>query len=160
MRDHESGWGITSDVSLWLNTGVFTAASLHPYKYADERIGEAPGISFLKTLGATTNPDQLIELVERQCATWSVIDGECFDEVFLAKIAKKGIKILFLDDNAFLTSYPVNLLLNQNIFAAPAMYTEKQKPNYCSEKIIHCSVRTYSKDKFVVVNTQMSPQNC
>ena len=94
---------------------------------ADERIGEAPGITFFKTLGASTNPDQLIELVERRGAIWSVIDGECFDEVFLAKIAKKGIKILFLDDNAFLTSYPVNLLLNQNIFAAPVMYTGKTK---------------------------------
>ena len=94
---------------------------------ADERIGEAPGISFLKTLGAATNPDQLIELLKRQSAKWSVIDGECFDEVFLAKIAKTGIKILFLDDNAFLTSYPVNLLLNQNIFSAPTMYTGKTK---------------------------------
>ena len=94
---------------------------------ADERIGEAPGITFFKTLGGSTNPDQLIELVERQSATWSVIDGECFDEVFLAKIAKTGIKILFLDDNAFLTSYPVNLLLNQNIFAAPAMYMGKTR---------------------------------
>ena len=94
---------------------------------ADERIGEAPGITFFKILGGSPNPDQLIELVERRSATWSVIDGECFDEVFLTKIAKKGIKILFLDDNAFLTSYPVNLLLNQNIFAAPAMYKGKTK---------------------------------
>lgn len=94
---------------------------------ADERIGEAPGISFLKTLGAITNPDQLIELVEKQSATWSVIDGEYFDEVFLAKIAKTGVNILLIDDNALLTSYPVNLLLNQNIFSAPAMYTGKTK---------------------------------
>ena len=77
----------------------FWRPSFYPTNIADERIGEAPGISFFKTLGAATNPDQLIELVERRSATWSVIDGECFDEVFLAKIARKGIKILFLDDN-------------------------------------------------------------
>ena len=92
---------------------------------ADKRIGEMPGVIFQKTAERAANAGQLIEIIREKDASWVLIDGHNFDPAFLEKVGKTEARVLFLDDDATLKKYPVDILLNQNIFATSAMYKGK-----------------------------------
>jgi len=58
-------------------------------------------------------------------AAWVVVDGYRFGPDYYAALQAAGVNVMAIDDMAHLERYPVNLLLNQNLSAAAALYQDR-----------------------------------
>lgn len=54
----------------------------------------------------------------------AVVDGMQFDDAYLAELGETGRQVMFVDDSAGRSGYPIGLVLNQNAHADPADYPE------------------------------------
>jgi len=61
---------------------------------------------------------------ERLAADWIVLDGYCFTSDYQAAVARSGAKLLVVDDCGDLGPYHGDILLNNNLHARAALYTE------------------------------------
>ena len=61
-------------------------------------------------------------VAERVGADWIVLDGYHFDLDYQDRLTASGRPVLYLDDNGIFPRYPANRVLNQNPYAAAAMY--------------------------------------
>lgn len=62
----------------------------------------------------------------RRCgADWVVVDGYRFSATYYQQLREHGLNVLAIDDLAHLDHYPVALLLNQNLSARAALYTDR-----------------------------------
>lgn len=55
-------------------------------------------------------------------AEWLVVDGYAFDAAYYRAAREHGLRVLAVDDYVHAERYDVDLLLNQNVYAAPEMY--------------------------------------
>ncbi len=63
---------------------------------------------------------------ERNCE-WVVVDGYQFDADYQLGLKAAGLRVLFLDDYGHSRHYAADLVLNQNISAAPAPYSNRER---------------------------------
>ncbi len=75
--------------------------------------------------GSTEDAAQTI-IQARACdASWVVADGYCFGEPWQKQIKEAGLRLLVLDDYGHAACYHADLVLNQNSFASPLGYEER-----------------------------------
>ncbi len=58
--------------------------------------------------------------------TWLVVDGYHFDRDYQKSLKAAGYKLLWVDDYGHADHYYADLVLNQNIFAAPSLYSNRE----------------------------------
>jgi UDP-2,4-diacetamido-2,4,6-trideoxy-beta-L-altropyranose hydrolase len=68
------------------------------------------------------SPEAFVRAMLGTGATLAVLDGYSFGASEQAALSGAGIRVLTLDDYGHATDYPVQWVLNQNAYAAPAMY--------------------------------------
>ena len=61
-------------------------------------------------------------------AQWIVVDGYGFRADYYEALRRTGCGVLAIDDMAHADGYPVDLLLNQNLHAAPGLYAPNTPP--------------------------------
>lgn len=59
---------------------------------------------------------------------WLILDGYQFEEDYLNEVKNSGAPVLFVDDHCHLNRYPVDMILNQNLFADPSFYRNLTPP--------------------------------
>ena len=70
-------------------------------------------------------------LGRRHAAAWIVLDGYRFDPNYQGTIKDIGFKLLMIDDLGGSQAYFADLILNQNVHAAEAMYPNRQGQSRC-----------------------------
>lgn len=73
--------------------------------------------------GSPEDARQSSQLAHEVGAPWIVVDGYQFDAAYQAMIKARGHALLFIDDYGHATGYPADIVLNQNSYATPALYT-------------------------------------
>lgn len=111
--------------------GKSTFISRCPCEVLRSRILEA-GFDFLPIEYSYPDPADLQNtlaalkqgLNHSSCATmpWLILDGYHFDDVYQHRVRKDGNKLFVIDDNAHLSCYHADILLNQNVHAEGLTY--------------------------------------
>ncbi len=95
-----------------------------------ERLG-GDGCDVVKLEGGEPGSLEEAAVVAAECrqndAGWLVLDGYHFSEAYQEVIQKAGVRILLVDDHAHAEAYSADAILNQNLFASPALYEGKAK---------------------------------
>ncbi len=76
-------------------------------------------------VGDECDAAELVQIAEQARADWVVVDGYRFGPDYLRQARCTGKRLLLIDDMAHLESYPVEVLLNQNMGAAAELYAGK-----------------------------------
>ena len=76
--------------------------------------------------GSNLDASRTVEEAQRADAAWVVVDGYRFTPDYLQTLKGSGRHVLFIDDDGRFESYGADAVLNQNVSAAPAMYTNRQ----------------------------------
>lgn len=58
-------------------------------------------------------------------APWLVVDGYGFGAAYQGALRERGVRLLYVDDYGHIGHYDVDLLLNQNLYATPALYPSR-----------------------------------
>jgi spore coat polysaccharide biosynthesis predicted glycosyltransferase SpsG len=72
--------------------------------------------------GSPEDADATAAIADDVGADWIVLDGYHFGPDYQDRLTASGRPVLYLDDNGIFPRYPANLVLNQNPYAAAAMY--------------------------------------
>src|SRR5579864_4604657 len=88
---------------------------------AHERCGVVDSVFVAGDLQQTINIAR-----ERKCE-WVVVDGYQFDADYQRGLKTADLRVLFLDDYGHSRHYAADLVLNQNISAAPAPYSNRER---------------------------------
>jgi UDP-2,4-diacetamido-2,4,6-trideoxy-beta-L-altropyranose hydrolase len=72
--------------------------------------------------GTPADADQTLAVAQTLGAPWIIVDGYRFDSAYLQRFYAAGRRVLVIDDDAQLDSYPVDLILNPNLHATESMY--------------------------------------
>lgn len=78
--------------------------------------------------GTTNDLRQTIALVKERNCDWAVVDGYQFGAEYQRGLKAENIKTLFLDDCGHAQRYFADFVLNQNVSATRALYTDRD-PN-------------------------------
>jgi len=93
----------------------------------DRRLA-AEGISVEKLEvepGSAADARETAELGLGHGARWVVVDGYCFDAAYFRCLKDAGLAVLAIDDFAHAERCEADLVLNQNLHAAEAMYVDR-----------------------------------
>ena len=74
------------------------------------------------TRGGTDDASQTIAHCKRIGADWVVVDGYHFGAVYQETLKQSGLRLLVIDDYGHAGRYVADLVLNQNLHAAPSLY--------------------------------------
>ena len=86
-----------------------------------------PGLTQrLQTEGFEIAGDNVIELARQHDAAWVVADGYHFDAAFQRQIKDAGLRLLLVDDYGHAEHYSADYILNQNLYASPRFYTDRE----------------------------------
>jgi UDP-2,4-diacetamido-2,4,6-trideoxy-beta-L-altropyranose hydrolase len=107
--------------------GHVTLASVRP----DEAL-----LAYARTLGVAVVPGEhdagtvgdaswLAALSRARAAEWVVVDGYRFDHHYQQALLDAGLRVVFVDDHGECERYDADIVLNQNPYAAEAMYTRR-----------------------------------
>lgn len=77
---------------------------------------------FACTRGGTDDASQTIMNCRKISADWVVVDGYQFDAEYYEALKKSGLRLLIIDDHGHAGRYDADLVLNQNLHAAPSLY--------------------------------------
>lgn len=80
------------------------------------------------TVGDDADGAATLALARRLAAAWVAVDGYEFSSDYFRRLRTAGLRVLALDDMAHLPSYPVDVLLNQNLGAVPETYAPLVPP--------------------------------
>lgn len=58
-------------------------------------------------------------------AHWIVVDGYRFDSPYIESLRRHGFRVLLIDDEGRLPHYTADVVLNQNLQAAPSLYAHR-----------------------------------
>lgn len=108
----------------WRRTGgdaVFAMAE--QLESLDAAVREVTRVEPLNVVrGSDEDARRTLELARRHDAAWIVVDGYRFREAFLREVSQGASRTMALDDEAFLSRYDVDVILNQNVGATAADY--------------------------------------
>jgi len=120
----------------WQSTGGSVAYLMaESIPALEERLGREFALKKISaTPGSVSDAEQTVAEARRGNAAWVVVDGYRFDPDYIrklkiaGKIAEKraGLRVLFLDDDGRFDFYAADVVLNQNISAAPEMYGKRE----------------------------------
>lgn len=89
----------------------------------DIGVREVAGVEPLDVVcGSDEDARQTLELARRHDAAWIVVDGYLFREPFLRAVSQGTPRTMVFDDEASLSRYDVDVILNQNVGASAADY--------------------------------------
>ena len=75
--------------------------------------------------GSLEDAQALMQCARFVGSTWLVIDGYQFDSDYQTYLKSAGFKVLFLDDYGHGAPYCADLVLNQNLWADPTLYEQR-----------------------------------
>jgi UDP-2,4-diacetamido-2,4,6-trideoxy-beta-L-altropyranose hydrolase len=75
--------------------------------------------------GSKADADRTIAEAHHANPAWVVVDGYCFDPIYISNLKAAGLRTMFLDDDGRFDSYPAHAVLNQNISASSPMYAKR-----------------------------------
>jgi UDP-2,4-diacetamido-2,4,6-trideoxy-beta-L-altropyranose hydrolase len=70
--------------------------------------------------------EEIADLAYKIGASWVVVDGYEFGAEYQARLKSRGLKVLFIDDNGHAKHYSADLVLNQNVHASEALYSNRE----------------------------------
>src|SRR5208337_4043288 len=76
-------------------------------------------------VGSAVDAERTSQLAFQHGATWVVVDGYEFSAEYQANLKRRGLKVLFIDDNGHARHYSADLVLNQNAHAAEGFYPSR-----------------------------------
>lgn len=76
-------------------------------------------------VGSAADAEQTAQLAQKHGASWVVVDGYEFGAEYQASLKKRGLKVLFIDDNGRAGRYSADLVLNQNAHAREDFYPNR-----------------------------------
>ena len=76
--------------------------------------------------GSIEDAAETATIAGQQEAQWVVIDGYHFDADYQRKLKEVGLKVLFVDDYGHASHYYADIILNQNVYAQPNLYSNKE----------------------------------
>lgn len=85
----------------------------------------------LEKIGSNKDAEGTAALGHKHAAQWIVLDGYRFDSDYQRAIKDAGFKLLCIDDLGGSRVCFADLILNQNIHAAEAMYANRQSHSRC-----------------------------
>ena len=83
-------------------------------------------ISLTAAAGSFGDSEETIACARRLQSTWVVVDGYQFGAAFQKSLKAAGLKVLFLDDYGHATDYSADVVLNQNVSASEALYSNRE----------------------------------
>jgi UDP-2,4-diacetamido-2,4,6-trideoxy-beta-L-altropyranose hydrolase len=86
---------------------------------------QAFGITVLKREYRCDSPELSKEILLTDCAI-AVFDGYEFTEETISNIFDHNVRVVLVDDNGDLANFPCHLILNQNLHADAAIYTDNE----------------------------------
>jgi UDP-2,4-diacetamido-2,4,6-trideoxy-beta-L-altropyranose hydrolase len=107
--------------------GQVTLASVRPDEGLLDRarmlgVAVAPGD---RDAGTDGDASWLTALSRERAAEWVVVDGYRFDHHYQQALVDAGLRVVFVDDHGHCERYDADIVLNQNPYAAEAMYTRR-----------------------------------
>ncbi len=109
----------------WLETGgraLFAMTETTPATESHLRSIGAASVRLAATSGGVEDARETAALAAREGAAWIVADGYEFGPEYLQTLRGEGRRLLFLDDDGRHPRYEADLVLNQNLHAAEALY--------------------------------------
>lgn len=79
------------------------------------------------SVGTSDDLLQTIALLQKQHCQWIVVDGYQFGMDYQRGLKAAGFKVLFLDDFGHSHHYSADVVLNQNVSATPALYSNREE---------------------------------
>jgi UDP-2,4-diacetamido-2,4,6-trideoxy-beta-L-altropyranose hydrolase len=76
-------------------------------------------------VGSAADAEEISQLADEQSASWVVVDGYEFGAEYQASLKRRGLKVLFIDDNGHARHYSADLVLNQNAHASEELYPSR-----------------------------------
>src|SRR5437879_1626910 len=76
--------------------------------------------------GSISDAEQTISEARRANADWVAVDGYCFAPDFVRTLKRSGLRVLFVDDDGRFGFYAADVVLNQNVLANAAMYSNRE----------------------------------
>ena len=76
--------------------------------------------------GSAADAQATIALTKQHAADWVVVDGYHFDAAYQQAIKNAGVRLLVVDDYGHAAHYYADLILNQNLYAAPSFYPSRE----------------------------------
>ncbi|MDL1894802.1 UDP-2,4-diacetamido-2,4,6-trideoxy-beta-L-altropyranose hydrolase [Anaerolineae bacterium CFX7] len=83
-------------------------------------------VSISESLGSQADASRTIALAHELGARWVVVDGYHFDSGYQRAVKDAGLALLWIDDEAHAEHYCADIVLNQNLHAAEAMYAARE----------------------------------
>lgn len=93
----------------------------------DRLQSEGMAVNHLSTrAGSYDDAMQTAAFARKIYASWIVIDGYQFDGAYQKALKDSGRSVLFIDDFGHAGHYYADIVLNQNIYAVPTLYPNKE----------------------------------
>lgn len=83
-------------------------------------------VSLAGAPGTLDDSEETIECARRCRSKWIVVDGYKFGAEYQKLLKSAGFRILFLDDYGHATHYAADFVLNQNVSASNALYSNRE----------------------------------
>ena len=77
-------------------------------------------------VGSPADASETARLAHKHDAAWVVVDGYGFGPEYQANLKSRGLKVLFVDDTGHAEHYSADWVLNQNIHASEALYSNRE----------------------------------
>jgi UDP-2,4-diacetamido-2,4,6-trideoxy-beta-L-altropyranose hydrolase len=112
----------------WQDAGgqaIFTMAATTPTvseRLRNEGFDVVQAVARAESDGA----EEIAKLADKIGSSWVVVDGYEFGAAYQARLKSRGLKVLFIDDNGHAMHYSADLVLNQNVHASEALYSNRE----------------------------------
>lgn len=109
----------------WQDIGgdaAFAMASIPPAVRAKLKVQRCGVHNISAPPGSSEDTLETSRLAANLGATWVVVDGYVFNQIYYSALKASGLKVLAVDDYGHAQRYEVDLVLNQNAYAEPGMY--------------------------------------
>lgn len=113
----------------WADAGgqaIFAMADATPA--VEERLrNEGFGVARAAVrVGSAADAEEAAQLAYQHDTSWVVVDGYEFDAEYQSSLKRRGLRVLFIDDNGHAGHYSADLVLNQNAHANEALYRSRE----------------------------------
>jgi UDP-2,4-diacetamido-2,4,6-trideoxy-beta-L-altropyranose hydrolase len=76
--------------------------------------------------GSIDDTNELAAIADEHSATWIVVDGYQFDSAYQSRIKASGYNLVWVDDMGACAPYTADIVLNQNAYAGPELYRDRE----------------------------------
>ncbi|MDX2212946.1 MAG: UDP-2,4-diacetamido-2,4,6-trideoxy-beta-L-altropyranose hydrolase [Oculatellaceae cyanobacterium bins.114] len=105
---------------------IVVAAQITPNLVSRLQTLDIQLINIPHELGSLDDAQATIALARLQQTSWMIVDGYHFGAEYQRWIKSAGLNLLFFDDYQHATHYYADLVLNQNVYAHPELYANRE----------------------------------